>query len=79
MSNIYCVKCKKKTGSSNTNVVQTKNNRYRLTGQCTSCGTMKSQFISQQHANGLLGNLLGFPGGKIPGLSNIPVLGNLLF
>lgn len=71
----YCVKCKKHTSTSGSQVVKTKNGRNRLVGQCTVCGTKKSKFISGQQAEGLLGNLLGT---KIPILSDIPLL-NILF
>ncbi|HRP36662.1 MAG TPA: DUF5679 domain-containing protein [Candidatus Dojkabacteria bacterium] len=76
---MFCVKCKEMTATTNAKVVQTKNNRYRLTGNCTICGTNKSKFVSSQTANGLLGSLLGLPGGKVPILSSIPLVGDLLF
>jgi len=76
---MYCVKCKDHTSTHNPQVIQTSNGRYRLTGQCTNCGSTKSRFVSQQHASGLLGNLLKLPGGKIPILGDIPLIGNILF
>ena len=76
---IYCVRCKSHTLTEGSKVVQTKNGKYRLTGKCMNCGIQKSRFISSQKAHGLLGAVLGFPDNSIPGLSQIPLLGPLLF
>ena len=56
------------------NVVETKNGRYRLTSKCSVCGKNKSKFIKKQEASGILSSL----GLKTP-LSNIPLLGDILF
>lgn len=45
---LYCVKCKLKTDTSNTVMVQTKNNRMMLKGVCSVCGSKKCSFISQK-------------------------------
>jgi len=74
---MFCVKCKKRTPTTDQEVVKSKNGRYRLIGRCTICNTMKSKFISNQHANGLLSGLLGFKDG-FPFLNKIPILGQLL-
>lgn len=76
-ASIYCVKCKQHTPTSNAHVVRTKNKLYRLTGKCEVCGTMKSKFLSKNQGEGILGNLLGAPGGKLPILGDIPILGAL--
>ena len=48
MSDIYCVKCKRKTPTVNEQIVITKNNRYATTGQCQNCGRTKYMFIKKQ-------------------------------
>ena len=42
--------------------------------KCAICGSKKSKFIKNQEAKGLLGNL----GIRTP-LSNVPILGDILF
>ena len=70
----YCVKCKRVTGfRTKPNVVQTKNKRLMLKGNCDVCGRIKTQFVKR--GSGLLSSL----GIKIPGLSKIPILGDLIF
>lgn len=82
---IHCLRCKTKTHTHQPMLAQTGNGRFKVNGICASCGHKKSRFVSKadvmsgQRGQGLLGNLLGLPGGKIPGLSQIPLLGNLLF
>jgi hypothetical protein len=76
---IYCIRCKQNTDSSNPNVVQTANGRYRIEAVCDDCGSKKSKFVSNQIGQGLLGKLLNLPGGKVPLLGSIPLLGDLLF
>ena len=48
MSVIYCVKCKKKTATINEQMVQTKNDRNALTGNCSICNSKKYMFIKKQ-------------------------------
>ena len=76
-STMYCLSCRQQTGTSNPQVLQTTNGKYRMTGKCSSCGNKKSKFISSQTGQGILGNLLSLPGGRIPVLSDIPLLGAL--
>ena len=72
---VYCLKCRKKnTESKNPKVVRTKNGRIMLLSKCEVCNSKKTKFIKQQEASGLLSSL----GIKTP-LSNIPLLGPLLF
>lgn len=73
----YCVKCKESTPTTNAQVVQTKNGRYRIVGKCGTCGSGKSKFVSSQTGEGLLSGLLGFKNG-FPILNQIPILGQLL-
>lgn len=38
---IYCVKCKTKTGTVDARIVEMKNGRPATTGECRECGTSK--------------------------------------
>ena len=75
----YCVKCRKKTTSRNVTVRRAKNGRMYQTGTCTVCGKGKSMFVSRggRRGDGLIGNVLGLPNGKIPILGDIPLIGGL--
>ena len=42
---IYCLKCKVKTGTTNVTESKTKNNRYITKGVCSLCGRNKSVFV----------------------------------
>ena len=70
----YCLKCKRNTESINPKVLKTTNGKAIILSTCTICGSIKSKFIKQQEAKGLLSNL----GLKTP-LNKIPVLGDILF
>ena len=39
---MYCVKCKKRTDTTNERVTTTKNNRHMKRGVCVICGTTKN-------------------------------------
>ena len=82
MEKAYCVKCRsKQTWSGKPSLVRTTNNRVALSGKCNKCKTKMFRFVGKnelQNGSGLLGKLLGLPGGKIPVLSNIPLIGALL-
>lgn len=41
---IYCVKCKKKTPTENLTTGISRNGRKMIQGNCTVCGTKKTQF-----------------------------------
>lgn len=75
----YCVVCKEKVPILNPQLVKTKNNKFRIKGN-DSKGHNISKFVSYNEASGsgLLGSLLGFPGGKIPLVSDLPLVGGLL-
>ena len=83
MEPIYCVKCKQKTPNENLKLAKTKNHRPLIRATCNDCGSGKIKFLSKsevqegQAGSGILGNLLKLPGGKIPILSDIPLLGML--
>ena len=47
---IYCVKCKKKTKSTNIKYELSKNNKHMIKGNCSVCKNKKSQFISAENA-----------------------------
>lgn len=67
MSNsTYCVKCRKKTNTTNETSTKTKNNRPILQGICIVCGSRKSAFIGYKSGKGLfnkalttVGNIVG--------------------
>lgn len=42
---MYCVKCKKKTETMNSQISTTKNNKKIKKGKCKTCGTNKTSFI----------------------------------
>ena len=51
-----------------------------IVGKCINCDTKKYRFVSKkdvQNGSGLIGKLLGLPGGKVPVLSSIPLVGAL--
>ena len=79
----FCVKCRRKTPNRNVTVRRAKNGRMYQTGTCTVCGKGKSTFISRdgrtgsRRGDGLIGNVLGLPNGKIPILGDIPLIGGL--
>ena len=76
--NSYCVKCKRKTPTvSGVKVVNTKNGKYQGRGTCSVCHKKKCWFVSDSVGKGLLGKVFGLPGGKVPGLGDIPILGAL--
>jgi NAD-dependent SIR2 family protein deacetylase len=82
MNRIHCIKCQKRTGGGQVGLGRTRHNRMALAQRCSECGTKKVRFISnkdiQDHQNGegILSSLLGT---KIPILSQIPLLGDILF
>ena len=70
----FCLKCKKDTENVDSKMLETKYGRTMLLSRCAVCGRKKSRFMKEQEAKGLLSSL----GLKAP-LSNIPLLGNILF
>ena len=50
---MYCVKCKSKTGTSQLQKFQTKNNKLMIGGTCVKCGIRKTQFISPEQASAI--------------------------
>ena len=75
---IHCMKCKHKTPSDDLEIVRMAKGGHRLSARCRHCNCKKSRTLSQQHADGILGKLLGLPNG-IPILSSLPIIGPLLF
>jgi len=43
---IYCLKCRKKTGTVDPEAALSKNERYCIKGTCGECGKRKVQFVS---------------------------------
>ena len=72
---MYCLVCRKDTDDIDKKVIQNSKGRYMLASRCSVCGRKKSQFIKEQEAKGLLSMLTG----KKTPLSNIPLLGDILF
>ena len=70
----YCLKCRKDTENINPKVSGTSNGKAMILSKCAICSNKKSRFIKNQQAKELLSNL----GLKAP-LSNVPILGDILF
>ena len=70
----YCLKCKKHTKNINPQVSSNSNGKLMILSKCAICNSKKSKFINKQEAKGLLSKL----GIKTP-LSNVPILGDVLF
>ena len=70
----YYLKCWKNTESINPRISKTNNGKTVILSKCATCGSRKSTFIKKQEASAILSNL----GLKTP-LSNIPLLGDILF
>ena len=68
------MKCGKNTESKNPRIAVTKNGRIMLLSKYAVCDSKKSSFIKKQEASSLLSSL-----GIRTLLSNIPVVGPLLF
>ena len=51
---MYCVKCKKRTKTTNERITTTKNNKHIKRGVCVVCGTTKTQFIKAPAGGSLL-------------------------
>ena len=51
---MYCVKCKKRTETTNERMTTTKNNKRMKRGTCVVCGTTKTQFIKASTGGSLL-------------------------
>ena len=71
---LYCLKCRKNTESKNPKVARRINGRIMLLSKCAVCDSIKSKFIKEQEASGLLSSL----GIKIS-FCKIPLVGPLLF
>ena len=54
---MYCVKCKKRTDTTNEKIT-IKNNRHMKRGVCTICGTTKTQFIKSPKGGSLLNKFI---------------------
>ena len=70
----YSFKCRKDTESVYPKIPSTSNGKSMILSKCTICGSKKSRFVKNQEAKWLLSNL----GIKTP-LSNVPILGDILF
>ena len=70
----YCSKCKKDIENIDPKVSANSNGRVMILSKCAICGSKNSRFIKNQEAKGLLSKL----GIRTP-LSNVPILGDILF
>ena len=55
---MYCVKCKKKTETTNEKLVTTSNNRTMKRGNCSVCGTTKTQFVKSSKGGSILNKMI---------------------
>ena len=74
-TNMYCLKCRKRTNTKNPQVVKLKpaKNQLTLTGRCAVCNTKKFKFLNNQEGPGLL-SMLGI---KTP-FAKIHIIGSIL-
>ena len=72
----YCLKCRKNTESKNLKAVRTKDRRKILLPKSAVCNSnlITVEFLKDQEAKGILGNLLG---AKILILGDIPLVNTL--
>ncbi len=71
---LYCVKCKTRTGTNDLTTIVTKNNRHAATGTCVICNTKKFRFIKKSGCDiaKKLARFPGFPWAKYPGEKHLP-------
>ena len=69
-----CLKCRKNTENIDPKVSKTSNGRRMVLSKCAICDSKKSRFIKNQEAKGLLSNIC-----DRTLLSNVPILGDILF
>ena len=55
---MYCVKCRKKTNTTNEKLVTTSNNRTMKRGNCSVCGTTKTQFVKSPEGGSILNKMI---------------------
>ena len=65
---MYCVRCKRKTETTNEQIATSKNNRQMKRGKCAVCGTTKTQFIKSSKGGSILNKMI----------NNLPVEMHLL-
>ena len=53
MATVYCFRCKKQSTVSNSKIIKTKNNRFRLSAICVICEGKVSKFVSVKTGEGL--------------------------
>ena len=71
---LYCVKCRARTDTTDQTTITTSNNRPALTGKWVKCGTKKFRF-KKSHGGDIaakLAKLPGFPWAKYPGEKHLP-------
>ena len=51
MTEIYCLKCKKKTNQNDVENKTTKNGRSYISGKCSDCGRKNCKFLKKDNNN----------------------------
>jgi len=76
---LYCVRCKRKTESTDIRSIVSRNKRRLLRGKCRSCKSNKSQFVKKQQTGGDFSSMLNnvtsgikLPWTKFKGEMHIP-------
>ena len=82
MSGIYCVRCRKKSATTDIQNVTSKNGRSMVRGKCADCGTIKTQFVKMNNGAATGGDLasslnnftknIKLPWAKCPGEMHLP-------
>ena len=55
---MYFVRCKRKTDTTNEQLVTTSNNRSMKRGKCAVCGTTKTQFVKSTKGGSILNKMI---------------------
>jgi len=62
---LYCVRCKRKTESTNVRSIVSRNKRLRLQGKCLVCKNTKSRFVRKHLKGGDFSSMLNSITSKI--------------
>ena len=58
---MYCVKCKKRTETTNERLATSKNGKRMKQGTCVVCGKTKTQFVKATEWGSLLNKIIIYP------------------
>ena len=59
---LYCVKCRERTGTNNLTTITTKNNRLAISGACTRCGIIFFYIYKKKSGGDIAAKLAKLPG-----------------